>query len=208
MNIPTINYPAISLLPFVRRKRKWYSKKKMSKNSISVHFLFFFKNFLKFNNQLFRSKFYTQAEESLIFKGKNIWHQNLARKSQFLQFPKGKKITISYVKEVEISTFEKLCATTSSIFSTILFERNNRIIDNRIIFSIFWKEISKRKRREKENGTLGQSCAPNCQPVCHHEEKLVQCNALPRYNRFPLFLSACKEKGLIRSMIVKGKYEE
>lgn len=159
MNIPTINYPAISLLPFVRRKRKWYSKKKMSKNSISVHFLFFFKNFLKFNNQLFRSKFYTHAEESLIFKGKNIWHQNLARKSQFLQFPKGKKITIGYAKEVGISTFEKFRATTNSIFSTILFERNNRIIDENNFLHFLKRNIEKEKKGKRKWNTWSKLCS-------------------------------------------------
>lgn len=89
-------------------------------------------------------------EESLIFKGKNIWHQNLARKSQFLQFPKGKKITIGYAKEVGISTFEKFRATTNSIFSTILFERNNRIIDENNFLHSLKRNFLKGKEGKKK----------------------------------------------------------
>lgn len=91
-----INYPPISLLPFVRRKRKQENVEE-NVEKLNFHYIFIFsKNFLKFNQLLFQSeKFYFR--ESLIFKSKerNIWHQSLARKSQSLQFPKGKKITIN-----------------------------------------------------------------------------------------------------------------
>lgn len=82
-----------NFLASVRTKKEKARKRRRKCRKTQFPFVFIFsKNFLKFNQLLFQSeKFYFR--ESLIFKSKerNIRYQNLARKSQSLQFPKKKR---------------------------------------------------------------------------------------------------------------------